>query len=162
MTRATCLLGFFLGLAPALATAQDTDASIERGRYLVTIAGCNDCHTEGYAEAKGDVPESEWLKGSAVGFCGPWGTSYALNLRLYVSAMTEDEWVAYVKDVIHLAWPPMPGYAVLKMEQADVRSLHKFIVSLGKAGDPAPYRTPHGMDPGPGPHVIFPGCQISN
>ena len=26
---------------------------IERGRYLVKIAGCNDCHTAGYPEAGG-------------------------------------------------------------------------------------------------------------
>ena len=25
----------------------------ERGRYLIKIAGCNDCHTAGYAEAAG-------------------------------------------------------------------------------------------------------------
>jgi mono/diheme cytochrome c family protein len=153
------LVGLFLGLAPSLATAQDTEASIERGRYIVTITGCNDCHTEGYAEAKGDIPESEWLKGSAVGFRGPWGTSYAFNLRIYIPAMNEDEWVAYARNVIQDAWPPMPGYAVQKMDEADLRSLHKFIVSLGEAGDPAPYRTPPGMDPGAGPHVIFPGAR---
>ena len=25
--------------------------SVERGRYLVRIAGCNDCHTAGYAQS---------------------------------------------------------------------------------------------------------------
>jgi len=159
MNPAACWVGFFFGFAPALATAQDTGASIERGRYLVTIAGCNDCHTEGYADAKGEIPEGEWLKGSSLGFCGPWGTSYALNLRLYVPPMSEDDWVAYARNYIHLAWRPMPGYAVAKMEEADLRSLHKFIVSLGKAGDPAPYRTPTGMPPSD-PVVVFPGCKM--
>ena len=38
----------------------------EAGRYIVEIAGCNDCHTDGYMETNGQIPESEWLKGSAV------------------------------------------------------------------------------------------------
>jgi hypothetical protein len=59
MKHAACWVGFFIAVAPALATAQDTAVSIERGRYLVTITGCNDCHTEGYAEARGEIPESE-------------------------------------------------------------------------------------------------------
>src|SRR5262245_13210285 len=43
--------------APALA---DT-ASVARGRYLVATAGCNDCHTAGYAEAGGKIAPSDWL-----------------------------------------------------------------------------------------------------
>ena len=37
--------------------------SLDRGRYLVKIAGCNDCHTPGYAEIAGKVPEDQWLTG---------------------------------------------------------------------------------------------------
>ncbi len=44
---------------PTVSAASDVDA----GRYLVQVAGCNDCHTEGYIETEGAVPESEWLKG---------------------------------------------------------------------------------------------------
>ena len=32
---------------PALTVIAD-DAQIARGKYLVTIGGCNDCHTPGY------------------------------------------------------------------------------------------------------------------
>ena len=45
---------------------------IERGRYVVDIAGCNDCHTAGYAEAGGKAPDSERLTGDVRGFRGPW------------------------------------------------------------------------------------------
>lgn len=31
---------------------------VERGRYLLKIAGCNDCHTPGYLMAEGKVPEN--------------------------------------------------------------------------------------------------------
>lgn len=41
-------------LAPAgKATAQDTQ--IRRGQYLVTLGGCNDCHTPGYFFGKPDM-----------------------------------------------------------------------------------------------------------
>src|SRR5690606_14574378 len=43
-------------------------AQLERGRYLVKIAGCNDCHTQDYASKAGAVSESQWLTGSDVGW----------------------------------------------------------------------------------------------
>jgi hypothetical protein len=39
----------------------------DRGRYLITIAGCNDCHTAGYADAAGKIPEKDWLTGDRIG-----------------------------------------------------------------------------------------------
>lgn len=63
--------------------AADSD-SLQRGRYLVQIAGCNDCHTAGYAMAPEKVPESAWLTGDQLGWSGPWGTTYPSNLRLYM------------------------------------------------------------------------------
>jgi mono/diheme cytochrome c family protein len=38
----------------------------ERGKYLVTLAGCNDCHTPGYFFGKPDM--ARYLGGSDVGF----------------------------------------------------------------------------------------------
>src|SRR5215470_3977145 len=49
-------------MAPALAA----DAAVERGKYLVTISGCNDCHTPGYFLGKPDM--ARYLGGSDVGF----------------------------------------------------------------------------------------------
>ena len=49
----------------AAAVAADP-AAIERGKYLVTIAGCNDCHTPGYFLGKPDM--ARYLGGSDVGF----------------------------------------------------------------------------------------------
>ena len=73
---------FFVGIAVAAVVAvgasQDaiagdkaSDAEIARGRYLVTIGGCSDCHTPGYPEQGGAVPESQWLTGVAVGKGAP-------------------------------------------------------------------------------------------
>lgn len=61
-------------------------------KYLVQIGGCNDCHTPGYPQTGGNVPLPQWLTGVPVGYRGPWGTTYASNLRLYVDPMSEHDW----------------------------------------------------------------------
>ena len=77
---------------------------VERGKYLVTIGGCNDCHTPFKLGPNGPepdmtrmlsghpqsvvmppvaVPGPEWAWAGAAtntAFSGPWGTSYAFNL----------------------------------------------------------------------------------
>ncbi|MER9627883.1 cytochrome c [Mesorhizobium sp. M0296] len=50
---------------PSYAAMAD-DTQIARGEYLVTIAGCSDCHTSGYFFGKPDM--SRFLGGSDVGF----------------------------------------------------------------------------------------------
>ena len=55
---------------PVVAQEKKTDPQVERGRYLVRITGCNDCHTAGYAPSGGKVPEAQWLTGDALGWRG--------------------------------------------------------------------------------------------
>jgi mono/diheme cytochrome c family protein len=69
----------------ALAGTDGRDGLIERGRDISATSGCNDCHTPGYAEHGGAVPQSQWLVGCPVGFQGPWGTTYPLSLSLSLS-----------------------------------------------------------------------------
>jgi len=54
--------------AGLMATSQTASAEsmVERGKYLVTIASCNDCHTPGYFLGKPDM--TRFLGGSDVGF----------------------------------------------------------------------------------------------
>lgn len=80
------------------------EASVERGKYLVTVVGCNDCHTPLKMGASGPEPDMSrmlsghpqqlklpapprpqgpWVwSGSATNtaFAGPWGVTYAPNL----------------------------------------------------------------------------------
>ena len=42
------------------------DSQIDRGKYLVTLGGCNDCHTPGYFFGKPDM--AQYLGGSDVAF----------------------------------------------------------------------------------------------
>lgn len=119
-------------------TAADKAADkgrIERGRYLAIVGGCNDCHTPHYPERAGKVPESDWLTGSAVGFHGPWGTTYPANLRLLAQNMTEAQWVTRARAPMR---PPMPWFNLAKMTDEDLRALHRYLRSLGPKGQPAP------------------------
>lgn len=94
-------------LAAAAAAAMSSTrprADAEHGRYLVSIMGCNDCHTpltlgkngpepdmtrflSGHPEQLGPLPaaraQGPWLwagAGTSTAFSGPWGVSYAANL----------------------------------------------------------------------------------
>lgn len=95
-----------LALAPTASLAQDEDAAalVQRGEYLVTIIGCNDCHTPLKMGSNGPEPDmSRMLSGhpqdlaiqapaqpsdpwvmSATGtntaWSGPWGVSFTANL----------------------------------------------------------------------------------
>lgn len=135
--------------APATAPAGQaaTDPLAAQGEYLVQIAGCNDCHTPGYAERGGDVPTSEWLVGSPLGHLGPWGTSYPTNLRLSIGALGEEEWLAYTAN-LHTR-PLMPDFALRQMRERDRRAIYRFVRSLGQAGEPAPKALPPGVAPPP-------------
>jgi mono/diheme cytochrome c family protein len=137
--------------APLPASAQE--ASVEQGRYVAMTAGCNDCHTAGYGPAEGNVPETEWLKGDSMGWRGPWGTTYAVNLRLRLSEMNEDEWIEFAKTF--KTRPPMPWFNVHAMNETDLRSFHKYVMTFEDKGEPAPDYVPPDREP-EGPFIQFP------
>jgi hypothetical protein len=141
-----------LASAPAAAEPQG-GPSVERGRYLAQIAGCNDCHTAGYPQAAGLVPEAEWLKGDHLGWRGPWGTTYAGNLRLFADKMTEDQWLKLARTAKYR--PPMPWFALRDMTDDDVVSIYRFLRHLGPAGEPVPAWVPPDQEPD-GPYVMWP------
>lgn len=125
---------------------------VEAGRYLVRIAGCNDCHTPGWDQSGGHVPESQWLTGVPVGFRGPWGTTYASNLRLYVKDFTPASWVAVMR--ARNQQPPMPWTSLHAMSDSDLRAIFAYIRSLGPAGEEMPKSLPPDQDPKT-PYFIF-------
>jgi mono/diheme cytochrome c family protein len=132
---------------------QKADPSIARGRYLIAIAGCNDCHTPNFPQAGGKVPEKDWLTGDALGWRGPWGTTYAPNLRLYMQGLKEGEWVKKAKTLS--TRPPMPWFNLHRMTNADLRAIYRYVRHLGPAGKPAPQYVPPDRTPS-GPYVQFP------
>jgi mono/diheme cytochrome c family protein len=69
-------LSIVIGLgAPNIAAA---DSQIERGKYLVTVGGCSDCHTPGTFLGRPDT--TRFLGGSDVGFALPDGVFVGRNL----------------------------------------------------------------------------------
>jgi mono/diheme cytochrome c family protein len=120
------------------AFAADKEISVERGLQVSITHGCHDCHTAGYLETDGKLDPAAALKGSPMGWRGPWGTTYALNLRLTLveKAKTEDEFVRFAKTF--KARPPMPWYNVHVMDESDLRSLYRYIKSLGDPGEQVP------------------------
>lgn len=150
---AAATLASLLGCLASGASADDAARELERGRYLVNIGGCNDCHTEGFAPAAGKVPENAWLTGSRLGAHGPWGTTYPTNLRLSLQPLTADQWVQYARTV--RTRPPMPWFKLREMTEPDLRAIHAFVRSLGPPGEPAPAALPPGVEPS-GPVVRFP------
>ena len=104
VATAIVLLGLY-GLSVS-AHAGTEDELLEQGRYVARLGGCNDCHTAGYLMSEGRVPEHLWLLGDRFGWRGPWGTTYAPNLRLLVADMTEEQWVTMARNL--KTRPPMP------------------------------------------------------
>ena len=94
-----------LAIAAAAPASKSADTRVKRGEYLVTIAGCGDCHTPWKMGANGvpepdtsrllsghpeqmklpppPAPQGPWMASFAAtqtAFAGPWGVSYAANL----------------------------------------------------------------------------------
>lgn len=156
MKKTKLLLLTLLGIIVTGSVIADSDSrksQIERGRYLIQISGCNDCHTPGYIMNDGNIPVANWLTGDGLGWRGPWGTTYGSNLRLFVKDMTEKQWVDTAKTLRRR--PPMPWFNLNAMNEQDLGAIYQFIVSLGNPGTPAPAYVPPGEEPST-PYALFP------
>lgn len=132
------------GATRAPASRADAGAAV-RGRYLVLIGNCNDCHTPGWRDSDGTLPQSQWLTGSRIGFRGAWGTSYPANLRLEFQTLGEDQWAIAIRT--RGGHPPMPWHDLRVLTPADRHAIYAFIKSLGGAGVPAPAALPPWREP---------------
>lgn len=156
-TRIIAGLAFALALSACAKQQGETATAtapslLERGRYLVSIAGCNDCHTAGYALKAGQVPEKDWLMGDHIGWQGPWGTTYPGNLRIYFQKTSEADWIKTARTVE--LRPPMPWFELRVMTDEDLQAIYRFIHSLGAAGEMVPAYLPPGTD-APAPKFQF-------
>jgi hypothetical protein len=137
-------------LALAAPPSSKSDAAlIAEGRHMVILGGCNFCHTVGWSDTFGKVPEKDWLEGNPVGWYGPWGTSYPINLRLFVPALSETTWVQFARAM--RPRPPMPWYDVNQFSDGELRAIYTFLKYLGRAGVAAPAD----LDPGQIPTTAY-------
>ena len=111
------------------ASIDQNKARVERGKYLVSIAGCHDCHTPFKMGEHGPEPDmSRMLSGHPNGFkvttppkgdeawswhgaatntafAGPWGVSFAMNLTpdelTGIGSWTEDIFIKAIRTGKH-------------------------------------------------------------
>ncbi|WP_417308502.1 c-type cytochrome [Devosia sp.] len=140
------------GLIAGTAYAEDVKPTVDMGARIAVVGGCHDCHTVNYAETGGEIDPAAALTGSPVGYQGPWGTTYAKNLRITATQYDEDSWVEYLSTF--QAGPPMPWFNVHAFTEAEMRSLYMYIKSLGEPGDPTPESVPPGEMPTT-PYIVF-------
>lgn len=143
LSHITLTMAVFLSVSGTAAAADQAQQQIDRGRYLIKTAGCNDCHTPAYPEKSGLIPEQEWLTGNNTGFSGPWGVTYPVNLRNYVKNMSESQWMARVRKPMR---PPMPWFALRDMSDMDLQAIYAYLRAAGPKGDDAPAYLPPGQE----------------
>lgn len=146
-------IGLCLAASLACSAPERPRDAVALGRYLVKTAGCNDCHSPGYTQQGGNTPESTWLTGDALGWRGPWGTTYATNLRLFMANMSETQWLNHARSMAPR--PPMPWFNMRAMSDGDLRAIYRYVRAAGPAGQPAPAFVPPGQAAA-GPVVQFP------
>ena len=111
--------------------------AVERGKYLVTLGGCTDCHTPGYFFGKPDTPR--YLGGSEVGFEIPGlGVFHGPNLtpddETGLGRWSEQDIVTALQtgkrpDGRELA-PIMPWRALASLTPADVEAIAAYLKTL--------------------------------
>jgi mono/diheme cytochrome c family protein len=125
---AASALAVVAGASP-VAHAKGESKQVARGRYLVTVIGCNDCHTplkmgpngpepdltrllSGHPEAlkmppapKLAMPWGAAMAATMTAFAGPWGTSFAANLtpdETGIARWTEQDFIQTARSGRHL------------------------------------------------------------
>jgi len=120
-----------------LASALADDAAVARGKYLVTLGGCQDCHTPGHFFGKPDMARA--LGGSEVGFEIPGlGTFYGPNLTpdkdTGLGKWTDAQIIAAVQTGVRpdgrMLAPPMPWRAFAALTKPDATALVAYLRSL--------------------------------
>lgn len=119
-----------------------SQAELDRGRYLVRVGGCNDCHTAGYVADYGGVPEQDWLLGDDTAYVGRWGTRFASNLRLSMLRYNDEQWLGRARLLEDNA--VMPNERLRSMSDADLLAILRYVQWLGPRGEPAPQPLPPG------------------
>lgn len=120
----------YSGCTPAQSSPPVPVDPVERGAYLVSIMGCNDCHTPLQMGPQGPEPDMTrmlsghpesitmppapslgdgswaWIgAGTSTAFAGPWGVSYAANLtpdETGLKGWTQDMFVRAIKTGWHM------------------------------------------------------------
>jgi mono/diheme cytochrome c family protein len=129
----------------AASSALAADSQVERGKYLVTISGCNDCHTPGYFLGKPDF--SRTLAGSEVGFTIPGlgafvGRNLTPDKETGLGSWTDDQiisaFTAGVRPDGRRLAPIMPWQELAHLTSDDAHAIVAYLRSLPPIKNPVP------------------------
>jgi mono/diheme cytochrome c family protein len=147
--RLALVVASVIALLAFAATADDSQ--IKRGKYLVTLGGCNDCHTPGYFFGNPDT--SRFLGGSDVGFEIPGqgvfvGSNITPDKKTGIGNWTPEQIVKAIQagerpDGRILA-PIMPWHAFATFTRDDAMAIAAFLQSL----KPVSHQIPGPFKPG--------------
>lgn len=165
LALAVCVVAM-LGARPS--GAATANAPVERGRYLVTIMGCTDCHTPGSFLGHPDM--TRYLGGSDVGFAIP-GHGVFVGPNLTPDKQTGlGNWTT--KQIVtalttgarpdgRVLAPIMPWRAFAHLTHADALAIAAFLESL----PPVHHKVPGPFGPKEQPSVfvmtVLPGAQYA-
>ncbi|WP_269931774.1 cytochrome c [Aminobacter sp. HY435] len=151
MNRTPLGLALLAAALTAASAAEAQDKDVARGEYLVTIGGCNDCHTPGYFFGKPD--DAKFLGGSDVGFEIPGlgvfvGRNITPDKETGIGDWTREQIVAAIQtgqrpDGRELA-PIMPWHAFAQLTPEDAGAIAAFLQSV----KPVSHKVPDPVKPG--------------
>ena len=130
------VVAVFIVGAP-LVSARSADPQVERGKYLVAIGGCTDCHTPGHFLGHPDL--TRYLGGSDVGFGIPErGVFVAPNLtadkETGLGSWTEQQIVTAITTGVRpdgrILAPIMPWQGLSHLTKSDALAIAAFLKSL--------------------------------
>lgn len=143
--QALAALMAVMGLAASAGPLAAQEGQLARGKYLVGLGGCNDCHTPGYFFGKPD--SARFLGGSEVGFEVPGlGVFYGPNLTpdpaTGLGSWSVDEIASAVttgrRPDGRILAPVMPWHAFASLTKDDVQAVAAFLKSLPPVSNQVP------------------------
>jgi len=132
-------------------TQPAAEDSVARGKYLVTIAGCNDCHTPGYFYGAPDT--TRLLSGSEIGWQTPLGTAYARNITpdstTGIGTWSSEQIVNAIRtgqrpDGSHVLLPPMPWQDFSHLNDKDAYAIAAYLKTIPAVSHKVPDIVPPG------------------
>src|SRR5687767_12596685 len=118
---------------------------INRGKYLVTLGLCTDCHTPGYFFGKPDM--ARYLAGSEVGFEIPGlgvfhGRNLTPDVETGIGAWSADEIVTAIQTGTRpdgrILAPIMPWHAFAELTKPDAYAIAAYLKSLPPVANQVP------------------------
>jgi len=148
---------WIVAVAALLSAPAAAETPVERGKYLVTIGGCSDCHTPGSFLGKPDM--SRFLGGSDVGFAIPGlgvfvGRNLTPDKETGLGGWTDEQVVAAITTGLRpdgrtLA-PIMPWQALSQLTPDDARAIVAYLRSI----PPVKHAVPGPFAPSDKPSVL--------